>query len=128
MVRILNFICVALAGFSCLTLYHVSEQTRIAREELTVVNHQIVAERNLTNVLEAEWARVAEPSRIQQLAQQQLGLDDRSSAQLASLELLPRRGEATAPLATTSLRNASDVVPVKPRNPNIHSVSARTGT
>lgn len=76
MIRILNFVCVALAGFSCLALYHVSEQTRVARVELSRVNHQISQERGLNSVLEAEWDRVAEPGRIQHLAQTKLGLDD----------------------------------------------------
>ena len=36
MVRILNFICVAVMGLSILALYHVSERTRVARMELEV--------------------------------------------------------------------------------------------
>ena len=31
MVRVLNFVCVALMGLSILALYHVSEQTRVAQ-------------------------------------------------------------------------------------------------
>jgi cell division protein FtsL len=130
MIRILNFLCVALAGFSCLALYHVSERTRIARVELSHVNHQIAQERGLNSVLEAEWAKVADPSRIQQLATTQLGLQDSTSAQLASLEMLPRRGEDQAPLSTSPVRKANVVVPVvaaaKP-DPRIRLASARTG-
>jgi hypothetical protein len=126
MIRILNFVCVALAGFSCLALYHVSEQTRVARVELSHVNHQIAQERGLNSVLEAEWDKVAEPGRIQQLAQTKLGLDDSTSVQLASLEMLPRRGEDAAPLSNSPVHNASAVVPAKP-NPNYRVASARTG-
>lgn len=110
MIRILNFVFVAVAGLSCLSLYHVSERTRVARVELSHINRQIAHERGLTAVLEAEWGRVAEPGRIQQLAQSRLGLEDATSVQLASFDMLPRRGEA-APLSTSPVRNASAQVP-----------------
>jgi cell division protein FtsL len=130
MIRILNFLCVALAGFSCLALYHVSERTRIARVELSHVNHQIAQERGLNSVLEAEWAKVADPSRIQQLATTRLGLDDSTSVQLSSLEMLSWRGEDAAPLSTSPVRKANVVVPVVPAakpDPRIRLASARTG-
>lgn len=131
MIRIVNFVCVALAGFSCLTLYHVSEQTRVARVELSHVNHQIAQERGLNSVLEAEWAKVADPSRIQQLASTRLGLDDSTSAQLASLEMLPRRGDDQAPLSTSPVRKANVEVPaptpVPKPDPRIRLASVRTG-
>jgi|GEM_PF-513514 len=114
MIRILNFVCVIVAGLSCLALYHVSERTRVARVELSHVHRQIAHERGLTAVLEAEWGRVAEPGRIQQLAQTRLGLEDATSVQLASFDMLPRRGEA-APLSTSPIRNASVVAPAAPR-------------
>ena len=44
MVRMLNFFCVALAGLACLALYHISEQTRVARVELSSVERQITGE------------------------------------------------------------------------------------
>lgn len=125
MLRALNFFCVALAALSCLALYHVSEQTRVTRVHLNAVNHQIVQERDAMSVLQAEWERVASPERIQQLAQQQ-GLDDASSVQLASLDVLPRRGQDENTLGVI-VRNASDIVPVKPQDPRIHTVSMRTG-
>lgn len=113
MIRILNFVFVAVAGFSCLALYHVSEHTRVARVELVHVSHQIAHERGLTAVLEAEWGRVAEPGRIQRLAQSRLGLEDATSVQLASFDMLPRRGEA-APLSNSPVRTVSVVTPAAP--------------
>jgi cell division protein FtsL len=129
MIRIVNFLCVALAGLSCLALYHVSERTRVARVELAHVDRQIAQERGLKSVLEAEWAKVADPSRIQQLATTQLGLDDSTSVQLTSLEMLPRRGEDRAPLSASPVRRANAVVPApapKP-DPRIRLASARAG-
>ena len=46
MVRILNFVCVALMGFTILALYHVSEKTRVAHMELGKVNAGIAQERS----------------------------------------------------------------------------------
>jgi cell division protein FtsL len=127
MIRILNFLLVALTGFSCLALYHVSERTRVARVELSHVNREIRQERGLNSVLEAEWAKVADPSRIQQLAQAKLGLDDTTSVQLASLDMLPRRGENAARLSNSRLRKANAVVPAKPAAAAAISAAARTG-
>lgn len=129
MLRIVNFFCVALAGLSCLALYHVSEETRVARVELAHVDRQIRQERGLMNVLEAEWAKVAEPARIQRLAQTRLGLDDSTSVQLASLDQLPRRGEDHAPLSVSRVRKANALV-AQPKSQMVRAPSAaaeRTG-
>jgi len=112
MIRVLNFFCVALMGLSILALYHVSERTRVTQMNLNKVNHQIREARGTIGVLQAEWARVAGPGRIQELAQRH-GMSDATSAQLASFNLLPRRGEP--PLNNSPVRNANAVVPSSPQ-------------
>jgi cell division protein FtsL len=109
MVRVLNFFCVAFMGLAILALYHVSEATRVARVELSQVNHKIEDTRGQISVLQTEWEHVAGPARIQQLAEQKLGMSDTSSVRLSSFDQLPRRGEAAA-LGSTPLHNASAVV------------------
>ena len=42
MIRILNFVSFALAALCCLALYHLSEETRVARVRLLSVEKQIV--------------------------------------------------------------------------------------
>lgn len=126
MVRILNFFSVALSALACLALYHVSEQTRMADVDLNKVNGAIVREQNSMSVLQAEWARIADPSRIQGLAQSELGVSDTPTVELSSLELLPRRGQ-TAPLSDTPVRNASVTLPVKHEDPRIRLASVRPG-
>jgi len=111
MVRILNFVCVALMGFTILALYHVSEKTRVAHMELGRVNAGIVQERSHIGVLETEWQHVASPEHIQQLAQARLGMADSASVQLSSFDQLPRRGADPAPLNNTPVHNASAQVP-----------------
>jgi cell division protein FtsL len=108
MIRVLNFFCVALMGLSILALYHVSERTRVAQMELTKVNHQIRETRGSIGVLQTEWAHVAGPARIQQLAERD-GMTNTVSAQLSSFDLLPRRGDA--PLNNSPVRNASAEAP-----------------
>ena len=108
MIRVLNFFCVALMGLSILALYHVSERTRVAQMELAKTHRQISDARGSIGVLQTEWARVAGPARIQELAQRH-GMTDTVSAQLSSFEQLPRRGDA--PLNNSPLRNASAEAP-----------------
>ena len=76
----------------------------------TAPRRQIADTNGQISVLQTEWERVAGPARIQELAQQQLGMSDTTSVQLSSFDQLPRRGEA-APLGNTPLHNASAVVP-----------------
>jgi cell division protein FtsL len=111
MIRVLNFFCVALMGLSILGLYHVSERTRLAGVALNHVNRQIEQEHASINVLEVEWSHLASPERIATLATSKLGLDNTPTLQLSSLELLPRRGEDSAPLTSSPVRRASIEVP-----------------
>ncbi|HEY1613242.1 MAG TPA: hypothetical protein VGF97_06065 [Rhizomicrobium sp.] len=108
MVRVLNFICFALAATCCLALYHVSEQTRVAHDRYARVETDIATQREALKVLEADWERVSEPSKIQTLAQTRLGFADSATVALASLDYLPRRGQAT-PFAPPPVQAASAV-------------------
>jgi len=118
MVRILNFFCVALMGFTILALYHVSEKARIAHVQLSQITTQIAKEHSAIGVLETEWQQVASPERVQKLAQSRLGMADSASVQLSSFEQLPRRGADPAPLNNLPVRNASAQVPAAASNPD----------
>ncbi|MBI3677613.1 MAG: hypothetical protein HY243_13465 [Proteobacteria bacterium] len=135
MIRIANFFSFALCALACLALYHVSEQTRVARGELAAVNRQIATEHNTMSVLEAEWGRVADPNRIQRLAESRLGMNDAPTVELSSFDLLPRRGD-NAPLNNEQVRQASAILPgatvpaapinMAPANPDIHLAALHT--
>jgi cell division protein FtsL len=120
--RVLNFFFVGLAALSCLALYRVSEHTRVANMELASVNRQIAQEKSSMNVLQAEWQRVANPGRIQRLAQTHLGMSDTPVLELSSFAMLPRRGEN--PLDANPVQNASVAVPAI-GDANLHLVVAR---
>jgi cell division protein FtsL len=119
--RVLNFFFVGLAALSCLALYRVSENTRVANMELTSVNRQIQQEKATMSVMQAEWQRVANPGRIQKLAQTYLNMNDTPVMELSSFEMLPRRGEN--PLDSNPVQNASATMPAAP-NANLHYVVA----
>ena len=122
MIRVLNFFCVAAMGLTILALYHVSEQTRVTRVQLSQVEHRIAAEHAKMSVLQTEWVQVASPERIQQLAMSSLGMNDAATVQLTSLELLPRRGDAPLGL----MHDASAQAPAAPPMQLI-KVAAHTG-
>ncbi len=117
MVRVLNFVCVALMGLAILGLYHVSEATRVARVELSRVSSKITDTKGQIGVLEMEWEHVAGPARIQALAEQQ-GMSDTTSVRLSSFQQLPRRGEGQA-LGNTPVHKASAVVPDAAASPSV---------
>jgi hypothetical protein len=112
MIRVLNFLCVAVMGLSILALYDVSERTRLASVDLAKASHSIAEERGRIGVLETEWEHTASPERIATLAQSKLGLDNTSAVQLSSFEQLPRNGE-DPPLSTSPLRNANAEAPTQ---------------
>ncbi|HTW34636.1 MAG TPA: hypothetical protein VMD53_08460 [Rhizomicrobium sp.] len=121
MIRLLNFTCFAVTALACLALYHVSEQTRIARAELRDTERKIAVEQEAMKVLQADWVRVSDPSRIQQLAAEKLGLGDTPTVALASLDLLPRRGENKDVIA------ASAEAPARVADPRLQNASLHTG-
>jgi hypothetical protein len=125
MIRILNFVSFAFAALCCLALYHLSEQTRVARVRLSVVERQIVEDRDAMKVLQADWERVSEPSRIHALAQTQLGLSDTAAVAVASLDLLPRRD--VAPLAGSPVQTASVAASLAMSDPHLHLAAAHAG-
>ena len=126
MIRVLNFASFALAALCCLALYHLSEETRIARVKLQAVERQIMGDRDAMKVLQADWERVAEPARIHALAESQLGLADTASVSVASLDLLPRRGDAP-PLLGSPVQTASVAASVALSDPHIHLAAAHAG-
>jgi hypothetical protein len=127
MVRILNFACFAIAALCCLALYHVSEETRVARFRLSTVEKKIADDDAAMKVLQADWDRVTEPSHIQALAQARLGLSDTPTIALASFDSLPRRGEATAAPGSAPVVAASVVASSQAVDPHLHLVVAHAG-
>jgi len=125
MIRVVSTFCVGLMGLSILSLYHVSEQTRIARQDLVKTEKKVSDERVQISVLEAQWQKVAAPETIQKLAESSLGMNDTSTVQLSSLTLLPRRGDE--PLNGDQVRSASAQLPAAPVPAIVVKAAVRSG-
>ena len=103
---VLNFLFVVATALTCLWLNHVADETRVADAELRRAKVEIAVESQTLKVLQANWERASTPDVIRTLAVSRLGLADEATVEVASLELLPRRGD-TAPLAASPVTNAS---------------------
>jgi hypothetical protein len=99
----------------------VSEETRVARAELRDTEKKIAVQQEAMKILQADWQRVSDPARIQQLAALKLGVADTPTVALASLEMLPRRGE------TKDLQTANAEAPARSADPRLQAASLHTG-
>ena len=113
MIRTLNFGFIALAGLTCLGLYRVAEQARVAQAELRTTRMAIAREADTLAVLGAEWARLTQPARIQALASRHLELSADPTLELSSVTALPNRVLPVAP--ETVIRNANATAPAPAR-------------
>jgi len=127
MIRIVSTLCVGLLGFTVLSAYHVSEQARVAKQELRQTEKRIATETSEVSVLEVQWQKQASPETIQKLAEVSLGMRNTTTVQLASVEQLPRRSDALngeemqqASLQTLPLSGLATSVPML-------KISARSG-
>ena len=124
MIRTINFLCIAVAGLMCLGLYHVAEAARIADANVAMTQRQITREQNAMVVLQAEWARLTQPSRVAALASRHLSLSDKPTIELSSLTSLPHRGDAPL-VAPSDVRNAKAVVPQAQPHPSMPATVAQ---
>jgi hypothetical protein len=121
---VLNFLFVVATALTCLWLNHVADETRVADAELRRAKAEIAVEGQNLKVLQADWGRASNPEIIRTLAVSRLGLEDQATVEVASLELLPRRGD-TAPLAASPVTNAS-LAGTAPST-SLHLVAAHAG-
>jgi hypothetical protein len=103
---VLNFLFVVATALTCLWLNHVADETRVADAELRRARVDIMVENQTQKVLQADWERVSNPDVIRTLAVSRVGLADEATIEVASLELLPRRGDTAQP-AGPAMTNAS---------------------
>ena len=89
------FAAVACIGFG---VFRVKHEVQELQEEYARVNRQIVAERDATHVLKAEWSYLNQPQRLAEMAARHLDLRPIATAQLGRIENLPMRPSAAVPL------------------------------
>ena len=99
MIRPVMVLIVLLTASLSLTLFVVKSQVQDMEEELVGLNRSITEDRQAIHVLKAEWSYLNEPSRLKNLAERYLGLSPIATDQVGTAnELLPRIGDATAPV------------------------------
>ncbi len=90
---------VAASGYA---MFQVKYEVGQLEDELARVNHQIVADHEAMHVLSAEWSRLNQPSRLDELAKRHLHLGAIATSQIGQVETLPRRAApAAAAIAAT---------------------------
>jgi hypothetical protein len=93
MIRVLNFILLAMTISICFGLYKITNETRAARADLSKVEGDIAAERDAITILRAEWSYLAQPSRLQELSGRHLELEAVGATQIGTIASIPFRKE-----------------------------------
>jgi hypothetical protein len=121
MIRLSNFVWVALAGVVGFGLFHLKHQVQELEDEMFRLNRTILEEQQAIHVLKAEWSYINQPQRLQSLASRHLDLQPAKPAQLGTFADLPRRGEepmiATVKQPQSSEKKGFALKPVQPSMP-----------
>ena len=89
MIKLLNAIlvcCVLAGGF---VLYSLEYETRGLERDIAKTQKSIVDEREQAKMLNAEWASLTRPDRLQKIAEEQLKLQPVTASQIVSTAELP---------------------------------------
>jgi cell division protein FtsL len=89
MIRFLNILAIAALIGSAVYAYKIKYETIYRAEQINKMKHDILAERDAIGVLRAEWAHLARPERIQELATKYLDLQPLSLTQVVTASALP---------------------------------------
>jgi cell division protein FtsL len=96
----------SLVIIASLALYRTSDRAHTLNKQLKELNTAIETEQQSLHVLKAEWAWLANPTRIEKSAKKHLALRPTSPQQIVSLaelaEVLPTRKEAMASVSVTA--------------------------
>jgi cell division protein FtsL len=84
MIRLLNIFAIAALVGSAVYAYTIKYETIYRAEQINKLKHEIQAERDAIGVLRAEWAHLARPERIQELATKYLDLQPLSLTEIVS--------------------------------------------
>ncbi len=91
MTKVLNALlvaCVLAAGF---VLYSLEHETRGLERAIAKNQKAISDEREQTKMLNAEWASLTRPDRLQKMAEEQLKLQPVTASQLVTMTDLPSK-------------------------------------
>lgn len=86
-------ILLALGAFG---LYLVKYQVQSVRDDVTRIERQLAAEREALALLEAEWAYLNRPERLERLADQYLQMRQPDSRRIVEWQDIPMRPQSVA--------------------------------
>ena len=89
MLRILNVLAIVVLVGSAVYAYSIKYATLYQAERMVKMKRELQNEKDALAVLRAEWAHVANPVRIETLADQHLGGQVMQLSQIATLATLP---------------------------------------
>lgn len=89
MLRILNVLAIVVLVGSAVYAYSIKYASLYQAERMVKLKHELQNEKDALAVLRAEWAHVANPVRIETLADQHLGGQVMQLSQIATLATLP---------------------------------------
>jgi cell division protein FtsL len=90
--RLLHVLAIAALIISAAYVYGVKYQTIYAAEQVVKTRHLIAKERDVINVLRAEYAHLSRPDRMQGLAESQLQMQPLALNQIVRPADLPEAG------------------------------------
>ena len=94
MLKLANFTLVLVTLGTASTLYNLEHTTRAQERSIAKANAEMVDNAEAIKLLKAEWSSLTRPERIQQLAEQHLGMKRLEPDQIVSTAELPQRLEA----------------------------------
>jgi cell division protein FtsL len=82
----------SILGVASMGLYHVKYRVQGLEHQLTAARSALETEQAAIHVLEAEWAYLNRPERLQALAERHLAMTPVTAGQIVDLDRLPYRG------------------------------------
>lgn len=99
MLKLANFTLVLVTLGTASTLYNLEHTTRAQERSIAKANAEMVDNAEAIKLLKAEWSSLTRPERIQQLAEQHLGMKRLEPDQIVSAAELPARLDALSKVA-----------------------------
>ncbi|SDG45028.1 cell division protein FtsL [Roseospirillum parvum] len=107
MMRLSTFLWLAVATLAGVGLFLLKYQVQSLEDDLAAAERQAAADRQAIHVLNAEWAYLSDPSRIQRLAESRLGMVPLAPGMIRTLAELPRPAGEVMPLPMVKPRAVS---------------------
>jgi len=99
MIRLVHLLAICAFVTAAIWVYKIKFDATVQAERVAVIRGEIKRERDQIASLRAEWSRLDNPARIQDLAKRHLKLKPLDTAQYETLEKLPVRPVEVVPPA-----------------------------